>query len=49
MVNYFTEKIDFKILLTSTQWRHAHAFTVTWIIKRAKEQRQYKILKKCWL
>jgi hypothetical protein len=38
IVNNFTQKIDVEILLTYTQWRHAHAFTVAWIFKRAKEQ-----------
>jgi hypothetical protein len=31
MVNNFTQKINFGILVTCTRWRHAHAFTVTWI------------------
>ena len=38
IVNNFTQKIDVEILLTYAQWRHAHAFTVAWIFKRAKEQ-----------
>jgi hypothetical protein len=37
IVNNFTRKIDVEILLTCTRWRHAHAFTVAWIFKRAKE------------
>jgi hypothetical protein len=56
IINNFTQGIDIEILLTCTQWRHAHAFTVAWIFKRAKEQKQYKILMlklrrnclKCW-
>jgi hypothetical protein len=36
IVNNLTQKIDVETLLTWTQWRHAHAFTVAWIFKRAK-------------
>jgi hypothetical protein len=36
IVNNFTQKIDVQILLISTQWRHAHDFTIAWIFKRAE-------------
>jgi hypothetical protein len=38
IVNNFTQKIEVEILLTYTQWRHTHAFTVAWIFKWVKEQ-----------
>ena len=43
VINNFTVKINFAILLTCTQWRQAHVFQQ--LFKPAKEKaKQYKIL-----